>query len=118
MGSRFGLVLLFYLVSLIVALLYAVPFWPRTRLGWVLFVLFGPGLLLGGEMLGEVIDREPLGRWVNARTAGRRFSTTRVLYLLARALVLLGLLAVAGWVIQQLAPGVGNFVRHHFGPGL
>ncbi|HEY3303939.1 MAG TPA: hypothetical protein VGL70_10450 [Candidatus Binatia bacterium] len=67
-------------------------------------------------MLGELIHREPFGRWIDARTIKRRFSITRVLYLLAKSLVLLTLLAIAGWIIQQLAPGVVNFLRHHFGP--
>jgi hypothetical protein len=54
-----------------------------------------------GALLGNLVEREPVGRWVLRRTADKSFSSLRVLYLLARSLILIGCIGLAIWLLSS-----------------
>ena len=56
--SKLGLAAIVYIFLLGVAAAFAWPFWPRTRLGWLLFLLFAPAFILIAEAVGEVLRRD------------------------------------------------------------
>jgi hypothetical protein len=71
--------------------------------------------ILIGEWIGEVLRREPLGRWIDSRTAERCFSGTRVLYQLIKSLLFLGAIAGIVWAVHYLLPGLAYFLHENFG---
>ena len=105
-----------YLLLLGAAAVYAWPFWPRTGLGWFVFLLFAPAFIVIAEAVGEVLGREPLGRWVETRTSEHRFSGTRVLYQLIKSLLFLGAIGGIVWAVYHRVPGLAYFLHENFGP--
>jgi hypothetical protein len=79
-------------------------------------VVLGPSLILVAEAIGEVVSREPLGRWVDTRTAKQRFSGIRVLYQLIKSLFFLGLLGGIIWAVHYQVPSFARFLQENFGP--
>lgn len=77
---------------------------------------FRAGVRIDAEWLGEVLDREPLGRWVDSRTAEHRFSGTRVLYQLIKSLAFLGTVGGIAWAVYHRIPGLAHFLQENFGP--
>jgi hypothetical protein len=92
------------------------PIRPRTRLGWALFVVAGPLLWLAAEAFGTLLEREPVGRWIERETArSSALSFARVVYLLVRAAIVFCLIFVIGWLVNSVAPDFGRFLNVHFG---
>ncbi len=89
---------------------------PHTVLGWLLFVVAIPVAWVLSEAFGALLDREPAGQWVDRRTANKRFSWARVLYLLLRTLLVLVVITAAVWFAVSYAPAVQDLFRRHFGP--
>jgi hypothetical protein len=116
LASRLATVAIAYLFLLGLTAVYAWPFWPQTYLGWLLFLLFGPALFLVVEAAGEKLNREPMGRWVDTRTSEHRFSVTRVLYLLIKSVLVLGVIGGIIWAAHFYVPGVEEFLYENFGP--
>jgi hypothetical protein len=90
--------------------------WPRTRIGWFLFVVGFPTVFIAVDFLGALLDREPVGRWVDDRTATKPFSWIRILYLTLRTMFLMVVIGAAVWLVGSRFPGVMNFAERHFGP--
>jgi hypothetical protein len=101
--------------------------YPRTSLGWALFIGLAPVLFLFGEIVGEgaiaALSRAPGVRQVKASveraTADRGFSWARIAVALFATLGLLALIVgvffvVRGSVGETFRP-VGEFLRVHFG---
>lgn len=101
--------------------------YPKTRLGWGLFIGLAPVLFVCGEIVGEgavaALLATPGIRQVKVSveraTADRRFSWIRVAVVLFAtlglfALVFGALLALRGVVGEAFRP-VGEFLRMHFG---
>ncbi|HEY4215102.1 MAG TPA: hypothetical protein VGM84_26750 [Steroidobacteraceae bacterium] len=55
------------------------PWYPRSMMSWVMFVVVGVPALLVAEVFWEwLISGNAVSRWVEHRTAGSRFSWMRV----------------------------------------
>ena len=83
-------------ITVPVVLLYLTPHWPRTVLGWMLVILFGPPLWFLGEGLFE---------WVKEIAPGD--SVTTVVYSIVVLLLLVG-----GYVLFSML--LGDYLRPHF----
>jgi hypothetical protein len=104
-----------WLLITIIMFTEGLPFRPRTVLGWVAFLLLAPVVFVAFEAGSALVDREPIGRWVEKRTGGTRFSVARITYVLLRAIVVLGLLMLVAWILSS-SPGVRRIVSAYFGP--
>ena len=103
-------------VAVLLGLVETCPYRPRTALGWLLFVLLA--FRSDGsypEPLKPVGDRDPAGQWVNRRTASKRFSWMRALYLLLRTFFLLALIMLTIWLAVSYVPALRDQVSRHFG---
>lgn len=82
-----------------VILLSVWPLMPRTRLQWVLLIVFGPPLFVLGEHLGDQLFSKRVG----LRISPRRFSILRILFgvlvMLAVYAVSIGIARVLGFPI-------------------
>ena len=103
-------------VAALLGLAETYPYRPRTALGWLLFVFVGVpiGWIISGAF-EALVDRDPAGQWVNRRTASKRFSWVRVLYLLLRTLFLLALIMLTIWLAVSYVPALRDQVSRHFG---
>ena len=108
----------FLALAVIFGLAQTYPYRPRTGLGWLLFVIGVPLAWVLSAAFEALLDREPVGRWVSRRTANKRFSWARVLYLLVRALCALAVIALTIWLAVSYVPTLRNLVTRHFGPGV
>jgi hypothetical protein len=103
-------------VALLFGLAQIYPYRPRTPLAWLLFVLGVPLAWITTAAFGALLDREPMGRWVDRWTAANGFSWVRVLYLSFRTLFVMALLLLAIWVSVSYLPTLRNLVARNFGP--
>ena len=103
-------------VAVLLGLAETYPYRPRTALGWLLFVFVGVplGWIISG-VFEALLDREPAGQWVKRRTAHKRFSWVRVLYLLVRTLFALAVIMLTIWFAISYVPALGDLVTRHFG---
>ena len=105
-------------VALLFGLAQIYPYRPRTAVGWLVFVIGLPLGWLVSEACGALLGREPVGRWVDQRTSEKGFSWVRVLYLLLRTLLVLGLIVLTIWAGATYVPGLRDLVARHFGAGV
>jgi hypothetical protein len=103
-------------VAVLLGLAETYPYRPSTTLGWLLFVLVGIpiGWIISGAF-EALVDRDPAGRWMNRRTASKRFSWVRVLYLFLRRLFLLAVVMLTIWVAVSYVPALRELGTWHFG---
>jgi uncharacterized membrane protein YdjX (TVP38/TMEM64 family) len=93
-------------VVLLLGLAQIHPYRPRTAVGWLVFVAGVPLAWILFETFGALLDREPMGRWVDRRTSNKRFSFVRILYLLVRTLLVLGLVLLTIWAGATYGPAL------------
>ena len=103
-------------VAVLLGLAETYPYRPHTALGWLLFVFVGVplGWIISGAF-EALLDREPAGQWVKRRTANKRFSWVRILYLLLRTLFALAAIMLTIWFAISYAPALRDQVSRHFG---
>lgn len=104
--------------AVLFGLVQTYPYWPRTILGWVLFVVGFPVVFIVAEFLIALLEREPVGRWVDDRTATKAFSWIRILYLALRTVLVAVVIGAAIWLVGSRLSEVRDFVGRHFGPSL
>jgi hypothetical protein len=85
-------------VAILFELAQIYPYRPHTYLGWMVFAVGVPLAWIISGALEALIDREPVGRWVDRQTADQRFSWGRALYLLVRTLFVLALFTFTIWL--------------------
>ncbi len=105
----------FWAAAMLFGLAQTYPYRPRTALGWLLFAIGIPLAWALSEAFGALLGREPAGQWVDRRTANKRFSWARVLYLLLRTLLLLAFIMLAIWLVVSYVPVLRGPVTRHFG---
>jgi hypothetical protein len=108
-------------------LLAMTVFWfgvfPRTGLGWLLFLLVGPILTALGEVLvetlSEALSRTPgvraLNDWVEKRTAAQSFSLLRIAYAAAWTLILVAFCVVGYLALNARFGGICTTVKAFMG---
>jgi hypothetical protein len=91
------------------------PYRPRTGVGWLLCFLAAPLTLGALVLLGQVIDREPFGRWLKTRHGQKRAASVTTGYLVLRTVLMLALLVGTAWCIGSHTPSLQLFLLKHFG---
>ena len=108
----------FLAAAVLFGLAQTYPYRPRSALAWLIFVVSIPLAWILSEAFGALLDREPAGQWVDRRTANKRFSWIRVLYLLLRTVLVLAVIALTIWFAVSYMPALRDLVTRHFGPDL
>lgn len=126
LGERIAVVVLLWIAGGVLFVV-ATGIYPRTSLGWVLFVGLAPALFFLGHFVGEFVVAALLHipgirhfkESVERATADRRFSGVRVVVALVALLGFGGLGLVAFALLHEFigeaARPVGDFLRVHYG---
>ena len=96
------------IVALPIFILYLLPVYPNTALGWLIVLLFGVPLLLLGELLGAALFNDSYKNKIAAKYGESVTSVVRFLHLFG-VIAFFALFAVfINWL-------VGDFISKYFG---
>lgn len=83
-------------------LVYSFPIYPKTLAGWALFFILALPVTIAMELACELIWRNKLAKWVDARSEGISTSPLRIMYLL-----------LAMFLLFAVILGIGVFFNHN-----
>lgn len=96
------------IVALPIFIIYILPAYPKTILGWIAVLLLGAPLLLIGEMMGEVLFNDSYKNKLEVKFGESVTSVVRFFHLLGVVIFFVGFYILMDWL-------AGNFVSNNFG---